>query len=107
MAALAHPVFRYRSVPRERLHGLSQTRSWERRAKPGARARPRQPGFLGVQGDSPGGESPVAVAVRVLQPDQHSPFCQPDGNMSDGSFGSITQTIATRGIFQFAAKLGW
>jgi hypothetical protein len=34
-------------------------------------------------------------------------FANPDGNMSDGSFGSITQTIANPRIIQFAAKLGW
>jgi len=34
-------------------------------------------------------------------------FANPDGNMSDGSFGSITQTIGNPRIVQFGVKLGW
>ncbi len=34
-------------------------------------------------------------------------FANPDGAMSDGSFGSITQTIGNPRIVQFAAKFGW
>ena len=34
-------------------------------------------------------------------------FANPDGNLSDGSFGAITQTIANPRILQFAAKVTW
>jgi hypothetical protein len=34
-------------------------------------------------------------------------FANPDGAMSDGSFGSITQTIGNPRIAQFSAKFAW
>lgn len=34
-------------------------------------------------------------------------FANPDGAMSDGGFGSITQTVGNPRIVQFAAKFAW